>query len=239
MLTNGFATSRIALPGGPIAPAPAAVMRFTPRPGRLSLPDVRVDLIWNGRTLVLAGPQTRAMPSKRVAQSLLLLSFDPAIAASWLRMPLSELVDRECALADLDGPLAHVLQPAFEEGRAAALFATTRGSGGRLTKAADSLSQGASVAAAAAQACMSERQLERRFALDLGLRPKHFSRILRLRRAIRDAKLGLPIGQAALAAGFADQSHLANEARALAGAPLRRLLPNVGNLQEIELGRMA
>jgi AraC-like DNA-binding protein len=65
---------------------------------------------------------------------------------------------------------------------------------------------------------LGERQLERLFAAHVGLGPKAFARIARLERAV--LLMGGPSrGQATLAAaaGYADESHLIREFRALAG----------------------
>ncbi len=73
---------------------------------------------------------------------------------------------------------------------------------------------------------LGERQLQRRCRALLGLGPKQLQRLTRfhtvLAQAVRQQRV--PGADAALAAGYHDQSHLAREARLLAGAPLRELL---------------
>lgn len=73
---------------------------------------------------------------------------------------------------------------------------------------------------------LGERQLERRCRALLGLSPKQLQRIARLHGLLTDAlrQQRLPGADAALAAGYYDQSHLARDARQLTGAPLRELL---------------
>lgn len=75
-----------------------------------------------------------------------------------------------------------------------------------------------SIRALAAEAAMSERQLERRFSTAVGVRPKRFARLARFARALSLAQSGLPWAQVAAAAGFSDQSHLTRELVALVGA---------------------
>jgi AraC-like DNA-binding protein len=48
--------------------------------------------------------------------------------------------------------------------------------------------------------------------------------VLRFQRALRLARAGEPLADAAFAAGYADQAHFAHEVRALAGEPVRNLL---------------
>lgn len=90
---------------------------------------------------------------------------------------------------------------------------------------ARSLAGGRDVAATAALVGISERQLRRRCLAAVGYGPKTLQRVLRFRRALALARRGEPFADLALAAGYADQSHLANEVRALAGVPLGVLVP--------------
>jgi transcriptional regulator GlxA family with amidase domain len=77
----------------------------------------------------------------------------------------------------------------------------------------------AKIAAVAAEACVSERHLERLFQERLGVSPKHFARVVRLERTVRS----LPThhgtqAELAAACGYADESHLLRDFQALAGA---------------------
>lgn len=73
---------------------------------------------------------------------------------------------------------------------------------------------------------IGERQLERHCRAMLGMAPKPFHRLVRFHAALAAcvARQRLPDAEAALAAGYCDQSHLARESRRLAGVPLRELL---------------
>lgn len=75
------------------------------------------------------------------------------------------------------------------------------------------------VSALSRDAGLSERQLRRRFARAVGLSPKEFARVRRLRSSIEDA-LGSPQRrwvELAAACGYADQAHLVKEYRRLSG----------------------
>lgn len=67
------------------------------------------------------------------------------------------------------------------------------------------------------------KKLERLFAAEVGLSPKHFARIVRLQRALASAVRGpnLNLAQLALEMGYADQAHLTRDFSALVGRPPR------------------
>ncbi|GAC1412456.1 MAG: hypothetical protein NVSMB60_34120 [Mycobacterium sp.] len=79
------------------------------------------------------------------------------------------------------------------------------------------ISAGTTVADAAAQVGFSERQLHRRSLGAFGYGPKVLARVLRLQRALRSAKSGMPLTQVAVDAGYFDHAHFAHEVRALTG----------------------
>ncbi|MFJ8739327.1 helix-turn-helix domain-containing protein [Embleya sp. NPDC127516] len=74
-----------------------------------------------------------------------------------------------------------------------------------------------SIGGLAAELGWSERQLERRFREQLGLRPKAVARVLRLQDALRMVMAGRPLAEVATRTGFYDQSHLNREVRAATG----------------------
>ncbi|MFC0599577.1 helix-turn-helix domain-containing protein [Streptomyces palmae] len=80
------------------------------------------------------------------------------------------------------------------------------------------------VAAIAARAGLSERQLHRRSLAAFGYGPKTLGRVVRLNRALDEVRAGVPYAQVAAATGYADQAHLAREVRALTGVPLSTLI---------------
>jgi AraC-like DNA-binding protein len=76
------------------------------------------------------------------------------------------------------------------------------------------------VAGLAAAVDLSERQLRRRFETAVGFGPKRLGRILRLQRLLglihaRDDRVRW--SELAIEASYADQPHMINECRALAG----------------------
>ncbi|MBK6789044.1 MAG: AraC family transcriptional regulator [Betaproteobacteria bacterium] len=85
---------------------------------------------------------------------------------------------------------------------------------------------GAQGALAGDQLGLGRRQLERRCQAVLGVSPKQFQRMVRFRQALSMAVTGgaARLTAVALDAGFYDQSHLARDARRLAGAPLGQLI---------------
>lgn len=102
---------------------------------------------------------------------------------------------------------------AVAHGRDVAFARLCAAVGGQGAQAADALGLG-------------RRQLERRCRAVLGVTPKQFQQLVRFRQALAVA---LARGQPRLATvahdvGFYDQSHLARDARRLAGAPLATLV---------------
>jgi AraC-like DNA-binding protein len=81
------------------------------------------------------------------------------------------------------------------------------------------LSRGVRVGEVAADLGLLPRTLRRRFTAQVGLTPKRFARVQRMQRLVRDLDGQRDADWAALAAGhgYADQSHLVDEFRALAG----------------------
>lgn len=71
---------------------------------------------------------------------------------------------------------------------------------------------------------LGERQLLRRSLRAFGYGPKTLQRVVRFQRALRLARRGVAAAEVAVASGYADQAHMANEVRRLAGMPLGRLI---------------
>jgi AraC-like DNA-binding protein len=89
------------------------------------------------------------------------------------------------------------------------------------------------VARLAADAGVSERHLRRRFTRDVGLSPKEFARVRRLRSSIVEA-----LGSAercwvelAAAGGYADQAHLVKEYKRLSGLAPEALLAHLARIR--------
>lgn len=86
-------------------------------------------------------------------------------------------------------------------------------------RAAGALYAGQAVRPLAARLGIGERQLERRFRTLTGMAPVAMRRLGRLQQTVRDLLLDArrPLSDAALARGYADQSHFNHAFRALAG----------------------
>jgi len=207
-------------------------------PGRV-LPDACLDLIWLDGALVIAGPDTAPVPTALpLGTQVAAVRFEPGAAPAVLGLPAAELRDRRVPLAELwrdggllerrvsaaAGPAARVAvleeavrgrlaeaQPVDPVGRAVVAALTGRSDPGRVGP----------VGAVAAEIGLSERQLHRRCLAAFGYGAKTLDRVLRLQRVLALARSPRrpPGGLAALAvaAGYADQAHLAHECRALAG----------------------
>lgn len=66
------------------------------------------------------------------------------------------------------------------------------------------------------QAGVSLRHLERQFNADVGLRPKTYARLVRLQAALRGVGTGQSLADIAIACGYYDQAHMANDFARLA-----------------------
>jgi AraC-like DNA-binding protein len=66
---------------------------------------------------------------------------------------------------------------------------------------------------------MSPRRLQRWFARNVGVPPRHYLRLLRFQRAFEQVTDAASLADQAAARGFADQAHMAREFREMAGVP--------------------
>ncbi|MGW6528097.1 helix-turn-helix domain-containing protein [Streptomyces venezuelae] len=200
------------------------------------LPDGCMDLLWTEGRLFVAGPDTRAYVPRDMepGSRFVGIRFRPGTAPAFLGVPAHELRDRREELADLwgaaearrltervddaDDPMAALEAVAME--RAADADHPDR----LLAHVVASLEAGRSVARTAADAGINVRQLHRRSLAAFGYGPKTLARVLRLQRALALARDGLAYADAAAAAGYADQAHLARDVKELTGVPLGTLL---------------
>ncbi|MFF5335493.1 helix-turn-helix domain-containing protein [Streptomyces sp. NPDC013181] len=210
----------------------ATVWTLTTAPGTVHpvLPDGCMDLLWSGERLLVAGPDTRAAPSSGTGGSWAGVRFAPGTAPALLGVDAAELRDRRVPLDALwDGARVRRLTERVAEAAdpARALEDTALDRAARaappdpaMRAVAARLAAGGTVADAARTAGLGTRQLHRRSLAAFGYGPKTLARILRLQRALALVRSGLPYAEAALAAGCADQAHLARDMRALAGTTL-------------------
>jgi len=169
------------------------------------------------RELVVVGPRTRAAYHVSAeGPSCLRIRMQPGRAQSLLGRPVRELVDRALPLRDLPGldvdRLAHDPVGALE-----AALADRKAHPDLVAEAAGLLTN-ANVAATAHRLHISERRLRTLFVDRIGLSPKHFARIDRVRTVLAAAR-DLRLADVAATAGYYDQSHMTAEFRHLMGVP--------------------
>lgn len=195
------------------------------------LPDACMDLIWDGRHLLVAGPDT-GPADVATAATVVGVRFRPGAAPGFLGLPASELRDRRVPLAALWGRAADELAEQLAGAAGAEATVLERILLARQSHAApvDPLvldafreldrdgAAGRAIHTLARRLGVDERTLRRRCAHALGYSPKTLERILRFRRALRLGRAGLPLTAVAATAGYADQAHLSRECRRLAGA---------------------
>jgi AraC-like DNA-binding protein len=198
------------------------------------LPDGCVDIVWNGRTVFVVGPDTRPVLADPSAEptSYAGVRFRPGAAPALLGLPTCELRDQRV-------PLEAVWSSA-ETRRLSdrlSLSASARDATAELERAlaarrcvgvdplvgaaviAVATSPSLRVAGLAAQLGVTDRTLHRRVLSSVGYAPKVLQRVARFRRFLaasqREGDVGL--ARLALIAGYADQAHLTRECTALAG----------------------
>lgn len=211
------------------------------------VPDGCVDLLWMNDGLTVAGPDRHAVVETIAPGSAVVgLRFRPAAAVHWLRLPMSDLVDRRVSLEDIWGAdarrladwvcgaatsaeIARRLQSGLKDraaraapadGDMTAVFALLRDGGSHTTP---------SVANVVAQLRLSERTLRRRCHHAFGYGPKTLERILRFQRFLALARRfsGNGLARCAAEAGYADQAHLSREIRQLCGLSPRAVVDQI------------
>jgi AraC-like DNA-binding protein len=196
------------------------------------VPDACVDLIWTGRALAIAGPDTAPRvatlsPGSRIVG----VRLRPGAAGAVLGLPASELRDISADAADVlgrdvTGPLLEALaagQDPHELLARAVELSGARAPDPLVSAAVRELGRPrARVSAVASELGLSARQLQRRICDAVGYGPKTLQRVLRFRRL--QALAPAPLAELAFEAGYSDQAHMTTEVRDLAGlTPLRFL----------------
>ncbi len=197
------------------------------------LPDGCMDLIWNGSSLFVAGPDTGPVLARATEGTpYTAIRFGPGTGPSVFGIPADQLQNQRVALEELwaPGDVARVMEQLHGADDLALVLEAA--SAARLVDAPlDPLlaevvrlvDAGRPIAEVADTVGLSDRQLHRRSLVAFGYGPKVLARILRLQKALALARSGTSFASAAAEAGYADQAHLAREVRALAGAPLTQL----------------
>jgi AraC-like DNA-binding protein len=191
-----------------------------------------MDLIWDGRRLIVAGPDRTARWYETSAGAEFIgLRFSAGLGPALLQVAADDVADRSLDLDELwaTSVVRKLTEQVADDPEAQLerwLIARARGSrldplGPRVQAMA---AAGWSVATMAEEATMGARQLHRRCLSLFGYGPRRLARILRLGRALDVARAGMPWADVAAGCGYADQAHLARESRALTGATPSALL---------------
>jgi AraC-like DNA-binding protein len=200
------------------------------------LPDGVMDLMWFEERLVFAGADTTAMVSTSESGGTAWgLRLAPGAAYAVLGVPAGELADRRVDLRDLITTVpAAVLDraPGDPAGALEHLFMTLwaqadpdRRALGLATSLDRAARSGLSVREIAIRHELSERSLHRLSERLFGYGPKALASIHRFQYALRLARAGTSLSEAAVMAGYADQPHLNRETRRLAATTPGALLP--------------
>lgn len=203
----------------------AGVAQGAPAESLDVLPDGCMDLVWTGRELLVAGPDTGPHPARREPGVLSAgLRFAPGRLPALLGVPAAGVRDQRVPVAEFHPALARRALARLEQGEPplpVLLGLTVALPGDPAEHAvrivAAQLERGASAAATAHRLGWTERSLHRRCLAAFGYGPAVLRRVLRFRRASLLLYDGVPIADAAAEAGYADQPHLSREVRALAG----------------------
>ncbi len=190
---------------------------------QLVVPDGCVDLIWGPDGPHVAGPDTGPMSVRMFTGDRYSgVRFRPGAVGEAFGVPVEALRDSRVPLAEL-GVLPGLTPQTMQEALAVRLRETPAPDPAAPAIAA-ALRAGGGVGQVAWELGLSERQLHRRSLRSFGYGPKTLQRVVRFQRALRLARKGVAPAEVAVVSGYADQSHLANEVRRLAGVPLGRLL---------------
>jgi AraC-like DNA-binding protein len=184
----------------------------------VDMPDNAISLVVRtGREAVVLGPRTRAgYHLGEPGPTCVRIRMRPGRAQALLGRPVRDLADRVVPLRELPGlDLDRLL--ADPVGGLTAALANRPIDDDLVSAAADLLTDG-NVADTARRLHISERRLRTLFADRVGLSPKHFARIGRVRTVLATPPT-LRWADIAMAAGYYDQSHMTAEFRQLMGVP--------------------
>jgi len=170
-----------------------------------------------GREVMVMGPRTRAAYHvSEPGPSCVRIRMRPGRARELLGRSVRDLADRAVPVRELPG--LDLDQLVDDPIGALTSALADRPAGDDLVAAAAELLTGADVAGTAARLHVSERRLRTLFGDAVGLSPKHFARIGRVRRVLSTAP-DLRWADVAASAGYYDQSHMTAEFRRLMGVP--------------------
>ncbi|MFF3613121.1 helix-turn-helix domain-containing protein [Streptomyces sp. NPDC002580] len=210
------------------------------------VPDAATKLVFrvdgsDGPEVLVVGPRTRASyhAAKRPA-SCVELRLGPGATRPLLGVPAVDLVGRIARLGDFPSATARLLAKEVvrpERGQVVPRLADALrkwpppddpARSGLLRAAVAAMSTDpdtgrfpSGVRELAHRLAVSERQLRNLFADGVGVSPKHYARIARVRRVLTHAHRSpdTPWAQLAASTGYYDQSHMTADFRALMGVP--------------------
>jgi AraC-like DNA-binding protein len=206
------------------------------------LPDACIDVVWDGRRLVVAGPDTGPVIGLSTPGSRNIgVRFRPGHAPAFLGLPANELLDQRVELAALWGDaeadalgdeLATVAPDdamRLLEQRVAQRFVDDNAHAA-ITDAIVRRASDADVETIADDLGMTTRTLYRHSLRGFGYGAKTLQQVLRFRRflAAAEREPDATLSQLAADVGYADQSHLARDCNRLAGLAPSALLVNRG-----------
>jgi AraC-like DNA-binding protein len=200
------------------------------------LPDGCLDLIWDGRQLFVAGPDSAARwHVSRSGIRYTALRFSGGVGPALLGVPADALRDRSVELAELwpsREATAFTERVAADPAGALEGWAVDRRRSCRPDPVADRVlvmaASGVSVGAMADRLGISARQLHRRCLASFGYGPRRLGRVLRMVRALDAARAGGSLAGVAAGCGFSDQAHLCRELLELGGTTPVGLLRELG-----------
>lgn len=195
------------------------------------VPDGCADIVWTGRSLIVAGPDTQSILDRLPQGTVIVgIRFQPGAASTWLGLPLGQIVDRRVPLAEL---WRHETDQLFDEisGKrdvsdvAVALETSLLNKLSRVGPADRQIAllrraagdnchpAGVPVDRLAAHMGISERTLRRRCVDAFGYGFKTLDRVFRFQRFMMLATHSWKGSLADLAAraGYADQAHMTRE----------------------------
>ncbi|MET9486774.1 AraC family transcriptional regulator [Nocardia sp. NPDC006630] len=183
------------------------------------------------RDALVVGPRTRATyAGAKEPAGCLRLRLAPGAVRPLFGVAATDLTNRVLRLADMPGPAAELAReiiemdlgdvvPFLESTLPQVLSESpTRREHRRLLDSAVAAIDGdaAPLREVATRLAVSERQLRNLFTAGVGVSPKHYARITRVRQVI-DAAGNTPWSDIAVATGYYDQSHLTADFRSLMG----------------------
>lgn len=185
------------------------------------LPDGCADLIIynSGRVDVVGLYDQVTQPTLAAGAHLRGIRFRPAAVAAAFRTPAWSLCNQTVPADCVLGPTTarRLMDPHWVDTWIRSIKPDPRSS------AAVGLLATRSVDEAARALDITARHLQRIVLAEVGLPPKRFQQIVRLRRFVDAIDAGAPLAPAAAAAGYADQAHLTRDIRRFCGLTPARL----------------